>query len=78
METPLVFEGVAVMRVRIGVASAVVLAAVVAGACGDDDGAGLEVGDAAPDFTLPASDGSSVSLGDFDEPVLLYFHMADG
>jgi cytochrome oxidase Cu insertion factor (SCO1/SenC/PrrC family) len=32
-----------------------------------------------PDFTLPASDGSTVSLADYQgRPVLLYFHMAMG
>lgn len=66
------------MRIRVGLVIAAVLSAALAGACGDDGGAGLDVGDSAPDFTLPASDGSTVSLGDFDEPVLLYFHMADG
>lgn len=40
---------------------------------------GLVVGADAPAFTLPASDGSTVSLGDFaGKPVLLYFHMAVG
>ena len=33
----------------------------------------------APAFTLPASDGSTVSLSDYaGQPVLLYFHMANG
>lgn len=33
----------------------------------------------APAFSLPASDGSTVSLSDFaGQPVLLYFHMANG
>lgn len=33
----------------------------------------------APDFTLPASDGSTVSLGDFrGEPVVLYFNEGAG
>lgn len=33
----------------------------------------------APDFTLPASDGSSVSLADFrGEPVVLYFNEGAG
>jgi len=33
----------------------------------------------APAFTLPSSDGSTVSLSDFaGQPVLLYFHMANG
>jgi hypothetical protein len=58
------------------------LAAVVIGAagCGSDDGGGegLAVGDPAPPFSLPSARGSDVSLADFDGPVLLYFHMADG
>ena len=46
-------------------------------ACGDDDG-GAE-GNTAPAFSLPDSTGGIVSLADYgDEPVLLYFHMADG
>ena len=33
----------------------------------------------APAFTLPSSDGSTVSLSDYaGQPVLLYFHMANG
>lgn len=49
-------------------------------ACGSEEAeAGLNVGDDAPEFTLPASDGSSVSLSDYSgRPVLLYFHMAVG
>jgi len=32
----------------------------------------------APAFTLPSSDGSTVSLSDYaGQPVLLYFHMAN-
>lgn len=40
----------------------------------------LRVGDAAPAFSLPASDGDTVSLADYvgEQPVLLYFHMAVG
>lgn len=41
--------------------------------------AGLKVGDTAPDFSLPASDGRTVTLSDYAEkPVLLFFHMAVG
>ena len=40
----------------------------------------FQVGDQAPDFVLRASDGAEVSLADYRgrQPVLLYFHMADG
>lgn len=52
-------------------------------ACGSDKKespkTGLAVGDAAPAFALPASDGSNVSLDAYrGQPVLLFFHMADG
>jgi cytochrome oxidase Cu insertion factor (SCO1/SenC/PrrC family) len=61
-------------------AAAAVLAALSLAACGgDDDEAGLAVGDDAPAFSLPAAGGGQISLDDFrDQPVLLYFHMADG
>lgn len=41
---------------------------------------GLAVGDSAPAFTLPEADGGTVSLADYEgsQPVLLFFHMADG
>ena len=41
---------------------------------------GLSVGESAPDFTLSAEDGSTVSLSEYEgeQPVLLYFHMALG
>lgn len=39
----------------------------------------LELGQPAPDFSLLSSDGETVALADYrGEPVLLYFHMADG
>ncbi len=49
-------------------------------ACGTSSTADLSVGSPAPEFTLPTSSGEEVSLDDFigQQPVLLYFHMADG
>ena len=47
-------------------------------ACGGDE-AEFGEGSDAPAFALPDSTGGTVALSDFgDEPVLLYFHMADG
>lgn len=56
------------------------LLALLVAACGDDGGADTEiaVGNTAPDFSLPAADGTTVALSDYDDPVLLFFHMADG
>lgn len=53
------------------------LAAVALAGCGDTTD-GLDVGDQAPDFTLPTASGAMVSLDDYTGPALLYFHMADG
>ena len=41
---------------------------------------GVKVGDNAPDFELPATDGATVRMADYagKQPVLLYFHMAVG
>lgn len=38
------------------------------------------IGAKAPDFTLPSTDGGSVSMADYngEKPVLLFFHMAVG
>jgi cytochrome oxidase Cu insertion factor (SCO1/SenC/PrrC family) len=63
-----------------------VVATLVAAACTTDrvesesDSAGSPaVGDRAPTFTLPAADGSRVSLSNFSgRPVLLYFSMGPG
>lgn len=42
--------------------------------------AGLQRGAAAPAFRLPAADGAEVALADYagEQPVLLFFHMAEG
>jgi peroxiredoxin len=55
------------------------LVAILITACGTPE-TGLEAGDRAPDFSLQAADGDTVSLSDFsgEKPVLLYFHMALG
>ena len=40
----------------------------------------LEVGDQAPSFALPSTEGQTVDLGDYrdERPVLLYFSMGPG
>lgn len=55
------------------------LVAILITACGTPE-FGLEAGDRAPDFSLQAADGDTVSLSDYrgERPVLLYFHMALG
>ena len=52
----------------------------LAAACGGESDAALQVGDVAPKFTLTATDGSAVSLGDYigKKNVLLYFSMGYG
>lgn len=47
-------------------------------ACGASQS--ISEGITAPDFSLPAADGSTVTLADYagEQPVLLFFHMADG
>jgi cytochrome oxidase Cu insertion factor (SCO1/SenC/PrrC family) len=56
----------------------VILLTFTLSACGSSASDFL-VGDQAPEFTLNAADGSTVSLSDYaGEPVLLYFHMAMG
>ncbi len=68
------------MRMRsllVAIAGMVLLGTALA-ACGDDDAA-FAVGSPAPGFTLPDSGGGTVALAGYaGDPVLLYFHMADG
>ena len=49
-------------------------------ACGGAASEDISVGNPAPSFSLPASDGSEVALSNYigDRPALLYFHMAMG
>jgi peroxiredoxin Q/BCP len=64
----------------------IVVVAVLAAGCDTEPvepvggaSAPVAVGDRAPAFTLPAADGSDVSLADFGgRPVLLYFSMGPG
>jgi cytochrome oxidase Cu insertion factor (SCO1/SenC/PrrC family) len=59
--------------------SLLVITTIFLAACSAGATEGLAVGDLAPNFSLPAADGSSVSLTDYaGQPVLLYFHMAKG
>ena len=57
---------------------AVLVPALAFGCAGARDG--LQVGDPAPKFELPAVSGDRVALGDYtgERPVLLFFHMAVG
>jgi cytochrome oxidase Cu insertion factor (SCO1/SenC/PrrC family) len=56
-----------------------VLALISLVSCAQASPTGLQVGSKAPDFSLPASDGRTVALADYKgQPVLLYFHMANG
>lgn len=67
------------MRYMLRLSLLLLLAIIVAACSGNDDGGSIEVGAAAPDFTLPNATGGEVSLNDFEgQPVLLYFHMAVG
>ena len=77
------------MRGSVRLAIAVLAFALLAAACtsapessGASDVGGVEdvkVGDAAPSFTLPTSDGGNASLSDYQgQAVLLYFSMGPG
>jgi cytochrome oxidase Cu insertion factor (SCO1/SenC/PrrC family) len=56
------------------------LSFVVSGCGNGQEGEALSEGEVAPDFTLPAAQGGSVTLSTLlkDKAVLLYFNMADG
>jgi len=55
-------------------------AALALAGCRTAPAAGLQVGDQAPGFSLPAVGGARVALSDYTgvSPVLLFFHMAVG
>ncbi len=88
------FPAPALLRLAAGALWAILLGLLLMACGGDkkDDSAqqstatptigatGLQVGDAAPDFSLPAAGGGTVALADYKgrQPVLLFFHMADG
>jgi len=58
----------------------VVLSALIVAGCGPAAPTPLTEGDPAPALTLPAARGGTVALAEYSDkqPVLLYFHMADG
>lgn len=60
--------------------AAVLVTTLLLTACASGRGSGLEVGDPAPEFRLPSASGEKVALSEYrgSQPVLLYFHMADG
>lgn len=83
-------------RVIMALVTALLLGAILAACGGDEEDdatpepavsndnfaqSSLSRGQQAPDFTLPTSDGATISLSDYtaqDQPVLLFFHMAGG
>lgn len=73
------------MRRSHGWLAAALLLLLLANACSQEQvpregrGAGVDVGERAPAFELPAASGGRISLADFDgRPVLLYFSMGPG
>jgi hypothetical protein len=60
--------------------SVFLLAGLLLYACEPNTQDGLDVGDKAPNFTLPNALGGYITLSDYKyrQPVLLYFHMAVG
>ena len=73
------------MRRVVGSIAVVLLVPLLLGACAQQEagrpssGGGVEVGQTAPDFTLPSANSGKVTLSDFKgKPVLLYFSMGPG
>ncbi len=66
-------------RTSLALLSGVLLLAALAHVAGPAGAAALDVGEKAPDFTLPSTTGGSVSLGQFrgKKLVLLEFYGAD-
>ena len=68
-----------IRSILLGTVALVVVAALVTVGLLSARPATSEAGGPAPDFTLPASDGSTVSLADYrGEPVVLYFNEGAG
>jgi hypothetical protein len=64
----------------LSLAALLILTGMLLAACSSAPSQDLEVGDQAPEFSLTATSGETVSLSDYvgKQPVLLYFHMAVG
>lgn len=55
------------------------IAGILMTSCGNSASDQIGIGNPAPDFTLNNSEGTPVSLSDYNgQPVLLFFHMAEG
>ncbi len=56
------------------------MVAILITGCGASGEGTLSVGSVAPDFSLTDTDGSTYQLSEHlgEQPVLLFFHMADG
>ena len=68
------------IRFKIILIVVILIAGILLSACDSNSSTNqIRVGNPAPDFTLNNSGGSPVSLSDYKgQPVLLFFHMAEG
>ena len=68
------------MKFKIIIIVVLLTAGILLSACDSNSSSNqILVGNPAPDFTLNNSDGSPVSLSEYKgQPVLLFFHMAEG